>query len=342
DSTAECLLADNTSFVYDVATKSKIAPVILKDYLEYSADGNELKKNALIAIFYENSSAFDMNHMRKKLKSISNEALAAIEINARNLHKLSDEKIVEKKEKAKKQEITFLDLVLRSADDKDKEKVINAYSTLKSEFLENKLKQVYTRAEKSLPAFCDHVIGLGENARGIELLRVLLKSPVLFEAYLLKLPENGQLHQQLENVSVSGMNIYSSLRDVLVDNERFVVEENIQRHETAATQPEAIFRRIVIFGGQYSTEAQQRIEEASPVDIRMLDQSPGKRVDAGVSTSGIMGGDAVIWVTASSSHPHYYGVKKHCKENNIRFYHLGTSGVNSLINCINDVVYGRL
>ncbi|MDP2750191.1 MAG: hypothetical protein Q8O89_05140, partial [Nanoarchaeota archaeon] len=175
DSTAECILAGNTSFVYDVATKSKLAPVILKDYLEYSTDGNELKKNALITIYYENDTAFDMNYIRKKLKSASNGTLSAIEINARNLHKLSDGKKELSLPRIKKPEKTLLDLILRNVDEGDKEKVSEAYSFLRLEFLENKLKQVYDRERTSLSAFCNYVIGLGQKKKGLELLRVLLK-----------------------------------------------------------------------------------------------------------------------------------------------------------------------
>ncbi len=341
DSTAECILAGNTTFVYDAATTSKLAPVILRDYLEYSAEGNELKKSALMALFYEDSDEFDMNYLLKKLKSASNESLAIIEVNARSLHKLSEEKREEKRERIKKQEKTFLDLILRDGDGEENEKLISAYSILKSEFLENKMRQVYSKAGESLPVFCGHVIGLSQSEKGAEVLRVLLKSPVLFEAYIGKLEENGSLYTQLENVSTCGMNAYSSLRDVLIDNDRFVEEENTERPaELAALEP--IFQRIFIFGGWYSTEVHKRVEEASPVEIRMHDHSPGKHVDAGTSTAGLRDNDAVIWVTASSSHTHYYGVKQYCKDHNIRFYHLNNSGVNSLINCVNDVAYGRV
>ncbi len=102
-----------------------------------------------------------------------------------------------------------------------------------------------------------------------------------------------------------------------------------------------VYKSIYILGGDFSNQAANKIKTECPVDLEIINnQARKKDIDYFVSRLGK--DDAVLWLTTMSSHPLYYGVKKHCKRNGIKIYHLNFSGINTVIRCVNDVAYGRV
>lgn len=321
----------NVEFIVDVAMNRKDADVILRDYMRFLEDGNDTKKEALKILCEEGEE--DFNELRKKLKKVSTQDLDSITVNSENLRSLN-EKMAHEIKGPKPKKIGFFDLMMEHVDEDKREAVGVVLQRLSENKLRNRVRTAYIRGLDVLYHLCDQFF----EFQGVSAYTVMLRSHTLFNHYLNNIFSKN-IVEQVTEISKSATNNFSALTEYFVNNDRFIPIEKVERKDQFTEK--VVYDRVHVFGGKFSTAAKEKIAEACPIEVRVADFY-SRRKDSSKITKGINEGDAIIFITSMNTHPLYYILKRHCKKNDLGFYHLGSDGTGAVINSIFDIVGGKV
>ncbi|MBI2547725.1 hypothetical protein HYW21_00070 [Candidatus Woesearchaeota archaeon] len=199
---------------------------------------------------------------------------------------------------------------------------------------QHQLRNIWRTERASLETFCDHV----DRFYPAPSYRLVLGSHTLFTAYKSRLRmQDPRLTDALTAVcSAEISNPFPLLYQALCPE---VAEEELPSATLLSEQDHKARQkircsRLLVWGGQYKTEARSRIESAIPgLPVVIMDDYNRRR-----EIKIIRDGDGVITVTTSISHPLYTAVKQHCKTNGIPYADHHQSGVDSLLAMITTSV----
>ena len=334
----EFIVDSNANRIVNLAQQYTDAHVLISDYFK-AVESNRLKRGELLLRIGEcKPDSKKLKELRQRIGSIGEQELDWISENLgidQIYSKLKGTSFREKEViQVAKKSIHWFDAMKQSMQrngisGEEILRIDQAYTTLPVD-LTYRIREIYYSMPESLLPFCDEVNQIANK----DVFYLVLGSPLLFDAYKSKLGLGG-ISKEIFNISASGVgNPYRKLCDLLLLTDEFTP---VEPEEVPEASNEIIARkkydRIIVWGGQYSTQAKQKINGSVEKELLIFDLF-NKRSDVSIARPG----DAVIVVTTSFRHGIYYSLKHHCEIHGIDFYHFNHAGHNPLMQMLKSLV----
>jgi len=314
--------------------------IIVKRYLNYSERNEENKKIILIKLSDEKSYS-KIKDTLLVLDRIDNEKFREVAINSNSsqLVKTINEMSVAQSHVSKiQQRKSFLDIMWESLDKSNYGQFREASHALKNiedapTLYENRLRYAFMNHPDGMQKFVSNVVHYNHNQN----FQLLLGNHILFIEYLKQLSAdtNNVFSDNFDKaMQTTSGNPYRNLRNFLSpkhpyfepEPERLITEEDISSISD--------YKRIIIYGGRFSTQIKERLVAASRLPIvindihRKGDILPREK-------------DLAICLSSPNSHSAYYRIKNYCKkhrDDGIVFLHFNQRGFEPLIDFIKDKI----
>ena len=328
-------LSPDSSTLVEIVRSYPNADLVLKDYFE-AIHGNEpYRARVALMLGMIRPDASRLSTIRRNLSTIPDGELSWVNdiISDRDLERrilayrqgMRTLSIVPTPGQVHWYDALISSLKAQNAEEATFEAVSIAYNKLGNPF-SYRLRNIWATQPETLDDFCTDV----DEFHGSEAFRFLISNSFLFAGYKEKLAARDEDFRQSvrQIISSKNSNPYAELLKLLAPDaellQRYVEEDT----DVETVEPSRVkYGRIIIWGGQYSREAKERIKAAVPdTPVEVFDLFNRKRDVEGLGSS-----DAVIWLTKSNEHPSYYLIKGYCKSHGIGFYHFNRSGYQSLI-----------
>ncbi|MBL7160581.1 MAG: hypothetical protein ISS93_01880 [Candidatus Aenigmarchaeota archaeon] len=333
---AELLFDNQIDELIDVASTYHLSDIVLEEYTAATKAKESNRASAMLAVGKAQLPAGQMRLLRMVLRGVREEELEWVK-------GCSSEEIVKQLEHSQKaaqtkksvpitrEQVDWYTTMFNSMEalgmpETTRRNVRESYEMLPSP-LQGRLRNIWINQRDSLEEFCKDVAEFGET----EAYQLILKNRTFFAAYKEQLRSNSGFSKELRKLAVSGSpNVYRDLGKLLQEDVDY--PEHLEEVKDAGTlEPTELYGRVVIWGGQYSREAKEKISSAIDVPIEVYDIY-NRRKDV----KGITDDDVVICVTTSMSHDQYYYLKGYCREHGIGFYHFNRAGQNPLIQFLQE------
>ena len=167
-------------------------------------------------------------------------------------------------------------------------------------------------------------------------MELLLTDRLLFAKYKSRLGDTQVREQLYKIICDTSGNIHAKLHDLFWDGERHTMPTSAETEIDVHTMigRSLPYDRVIIWGGQYSRAAKEKIMSCTKTPIRIYDLfSPRRSVD------DIQPTDMVVWISESSEHSMYYAVKRYCRAHGIGFHHYDKRGSASLIDLLQSLKF---
>ncbi|MBI2675317.1 MAG: hypothetical protein HYX24_02580 [Candidatus Aenigmarchaeota archaeon] len=332
----DILVDPNAGRLLDIAKHYHLADLIISDYLASAAASESNKTLALLMIGEYMPSAEELKKLRQKLRQLDDGGLSWVSDSLsadqlvenllraeRSPAKAEQTQMKSKKKRAGWHEAMMQELEKSGAGPEVVGLVRETYNSL-GPSSSRRLRDIWVNRRESLEDFCRDAVGLG----GTKAYELILSDYSLFLAYKSRLNDDafrGKLHEIARSQS---RNIYREIGSLLhVDiYPPAPAGEVIREAGLSAGEERPSYKRIIVWGGQYGHDVSEKIKHAVDTPVEVFDEF-NRRKDI----SGIGQEDAVVCVVASVYHPIYYQLKRHCRKNDITFYHFGLRGHTTLV-----------
>ncbi|MBW2981834.1 DUF2325 domain-containing protein [Candidatus Woesearchaeota archaeon] len=313
-----------------VAESYPNADIIIDDYIKAVSSGEINRPKVLLKIGDLKPDSKQLKILRVRLEQIPDRELAGWDespnLEKRILrYKLSE--AVKSRPQQQKPKIWYELCTLNlQRQGKDVELLQRAYNIL-SDFDRKRMRNVWMTQPETLDSFCSDV----DELYTTKSFQMILESHNLFDSYKEQLKANGAFASKLREFAAKDEgNLYPGLVELLKiepDQQEIVKEPEPPAIEDISPV-QFDYSRIIVWGGQYSSEQKSKIEAAVPegIEIKICDLFNKRR-----NITGLQSSDAVICVTTSNLHSTYWRLKKYCKDHDVGFYHVGRSGHQPLI-----------
>ena len=334
---ASFALSPDSRAITEIASGYAFADLVIDDYFQAIITGQPNKaKLALLLGYYEPDSAW-LSNIRRQIREANDDdfnwdsqvtSLKDLEARLKKL-KPTEKKTTDKIETQK--QIDWYELMWASLKSQDvPETTLAAVESANQKLTDSlayRLRNIWKTQTDSLEEFSTDVVELYDT----EGFQMVLRSPILFSSYKQMLGSKGSdFGAKIKEISLTQKtNLYRALHRFLIPESPYspIEIEEVPEAEKIDISKFKSASRVIVWGGQYSSDAKKRIRQSVPNRSVEVYDIFNKKTDV----DGLTQSDVIIWVTTSNNHPSYYAVKRHSKTKGIGFYHFSRSGTNALV-----------